>query len=449
MKGLWPWKHKAPPGVFVLGLDGLPYSLLTRFAQEGVIPNLAGLLKTGSVVQIRSVLPPVSSVAWASFMTARNPGKHGIYGFVDRIPNPFQLVLPTTANLKAELWWEALGRTGKRVLVMNCPVTYPPRPVNGILISGFEAPGVDKAVYPPDLAAKLRSWGYQTDADPRLGHRDLEAMMLALRRVLKARFFTLFQLLAQEEWNFVLCHVMETDRLHHFFWGPFARDDATYAPEFIRFYQALDAHVGALLSAIPDETELIVLSDHGFTELHHEFYLNTWLQRAGWFTPAPNGQRRNTLSLGPGTRAYSLLPGRIYLNLRGREQHGTVDPADYERVRADLAAALEEAEDPTTGARVVARVFTREEAYSGPQVAGAPDLVVLPRNGYDLKGSHPQGELLGHGAISGMHTYDDAFFFVRGHRISRDALSVMDPAAYVCDLFDLDLSDLDGRNVVR
>jgi len=445
----WPWKQRKPPRVFVLGLDGVPYSLLMRLAEQGVIPHLAALLKTGQTVPIHSVLPPISSVAWASFMTARNPGKHGIFGFVDRQPSSMQLFLPTSAHLKAEPLWEAIGRTGKRVLVMNCPVTYPPRPVNGILVSGFEAPSLDKAVYPADLVPKLRSWGYQTDANPRLGHRDLEAMMLALRRVLKARFFTLFQLIAQESWDFVFCHVMETDRLHHFFWGPYAHEDRVFGAEFLRFYVELDALIGSLLAAIPDETELILLSDHGFTELRTEFYLNTWLRESGWFVTAPDGARGDGLSLGAGTRAYSLVPGRVYLNLRGRERDGIIELKDYAAARAELTDVLRAAKDPETGAAVIAQVLTREEAFTGPHLDLAPDLVVLPVDGFDLKGSHPQGQLTGRGAISGMHTYGDAFFFARGRRIVGNDLSVMDPAATVCDLFQLDPGDRDGRNAVK
>ncbi len=112
--------------VVVIGLDGVPYSFVREMANRGELPNLQSLLREGSLSRMNSTVPCVSSVAWSSYMTGRNPGKHNIYGFVDRDPKSRDIYIPTSKNMGCQTLWEVLGRHGKRVLVINVPLTYPP-----------------------------------------------------------------------------------------------------------------------------------------------------------------------------------------------------------------------------------------------------------------------------------------------------------------------------------
>ncbi|MBI5407432.1 MAG: alkaline phosphatase family protein [Nitrospirae bacterium] len=111
----------------IIGLDGVPYTLMKRFVNEGVMPNTAALIKTGTLCRMTTSLPEVSSVAWTSFMTGVNPGRHGIYGFMDLRPGTYDMFFPDFKCVKAETLRGVLGRSGRRSIVINIPSTYPGR----------------------------------------------------------------------------------------------------------------------------------------------------------------------------------------------------------------------------------------------------------------------------------------------------------------------------------
>ncbi len=185
--GLWKGKKKK---IVVIGLDGVPHSFIRQMADRGELPNLRALLPSGALTRMDSTIPCVSSVAWSSYMTGRNPGKHNIYGFVDRDPKSLDLYIPTSKNMGCQTLWEVLGRQGKRVLVINVPLTYPPRPVNGILIGCFLCMNIDKVAYPREISQTLKSMGYRIDADARQARKDDPAFLEDVHLTLKKRVGT-------------------------------------------------------------------------------------------------------------------------------------------------------------------------------------------------------------------------------------------------------------------
>ena len=180
----------------------------------------------------------------------------------------------------------------------------------------------------------------------------------------------------QERWDFFMTHVMETDRLHHFFWEEMETEDPRFAPAFLDFYRRVDRALGEISSWVDDDTTLVVLSDHGFCSIQREVHVNTWLERSGYLSyasAAPKGLE----DISPSSVAFSFDPGRIYLNVRGREADGWIEPgSEYDRIRDELAIALAEMTDPDTGAQMVERVLRREDLYHGDAYAAAPDLVL-------------------------------------------------------------------------
>ena len=153
---------KQCPELVVLSIDGVPISLIRRLMDQGDMPNLASLAARGSLRQMRSVLPTVSCVAWASYMTGCNPGKHGLYGFVDRRANGYLPMFPNGSVLAASTIFEVLSGAGRKVFGMNVPGSYPPRPVKGIMIGGFLTPGNraanDRRPPGPDRQAAIRAF---------------------------------------------------------------------------------------------------------------------------------------------------------------------------------------------------------------------------------------------------------------------------------------------------
>ncbi len=395
-----------------------------------LLSNLKSLLSEGSIKRMNSVLPCVSSVAWASYMTGVNPAKHNIFGFIDRIPQSMEMFVPTSTHMSAETLWEWLSRNGKRVVVINVPGTYPPRRVNGVLIAGFLCADIDKISYPREIANDLKAMGYRIDIDSWKARKSRDEFLSEVNDALDKRFEVACTLMNRVDWDFFQLHIMETDRINHFLWTQWKEGDSLYGPLFLQFYRKLDSYLGALLDRIGDGTELMILSDHGFCELKREVYLNHWLEREGFLKMKKESD--SIADIHPASQAYSLFPGRIYVNLRGREATGTVEEGkDYEMTRENLMNALLAVRDPENGEPLVEGVLKREEAYNGPYLSSAPDLVTIPRKGYDLKGTFGRPTLTAASEVMGIHTYDDAFLYVRDREIrgNNNTFGIMDAYA--------------------
>ena len=435
--------------VVVLGLDGMPHSLLQHLIAEGIMPNFQQLIVQGSLMSMTSVLPTVSSTAWASIATGCNPGKHGIFGFIDRVPQTHEMFIPSSRTLRSKTWVDLFSDMGQRVFSMGVPTTFPPREVNGILISGFLAPDLKGATYPPAIASDLESMGYLIDIDAWQARLDREKFLDEIFRALNRRAEAMFKYYAQESWDLFVAHFMDTDRLHHFLWGDVERGDVSYTAWFNRFYARVDEIIGELISRLYSDTLLMVVSDHGFCTLRREVHLNFWLQQMGWLSFA-SPEPKQLRDLDPRTRCYSLLPGRFYVNLKGREREGCVQAgAEYEQVRRDLADALMEIRDPYDGAPVIDRVLMREEAFVGDDLDAAPDLMAVPAQGYDLKGGFEKRVLFESSPVNGTHTFDDALWFANAPGLASDDATVMDILPTMMALLGLEIPDgVDGR-VVR
>jgi predicted AlkP superfamily phosphohydrolase/phosphomutase len=441
---------KKSPRLVVLGLDGTPFTFLQRMLKGGHMPNFARITKGAGFTRMNSVYPTVSSVAWTCYMTGVNPARHDIFGFVDRKPHSYETTIPTARRIKTEMLWETLSDAGKRVIVMNVPVTYPPRQVNGILVGGFLSPKLERAVYPPDKAPLIQSLGYRIDTDPWLARESKDKLFVDVEDCLARRQKTMLHLMDNEPWDFFQCHVMETDRLYHFSWEQYETDDPVYAPRFYQVIHHIDDLLGEVLERVEQTgAELMVLSDHGFCTLKYQVYINTWLADKGWLAwPDPMPKRVRLQDVGPNCSVYSLDPGRIFINLEGREPQGTVPAAAYDEWRERIAgAAMAELRDPETGEPMLETVLKREEIYHGSGLERAADLILVPRRGYDLKGAFGKPRLTFKGdALVGMHTYDDAMIAVRNRPIREQKFSIVDATSTVFKLMDVEApSGLDSR----
>lgn len=407
-------KERSSDAAVIIGLDGTPYSFLKHEIDKGTLPALAGLFGNGLFSRMETEIPAISSVAWTSFMTGVNPGMHGIYGFTDRKPGTYELYFPNYSHLKADALWDKLSAKGKRCCVVNVPSTYPAHELNGILVSGFVAPNLERAVYPREAYEYLVKVGYSIDVDASKGRESLDLLLEDLHATLEKRREAMHHFWRQEDWDLFACVFTGTDRLHHFLWRHYEDGDRVYAAEFIRYYQRLDEIIGEFSAELPGDINLFMLSDHGFCSIESEVYLNTFLSERG-FLEYRNDRPRTIADIEPlHTRAFCMDPGRIYINLEGREPQGIVHPGEeYDKLCSDLEDQLMQITEPETGRNVIKEVIPGSKLYEGPQLDVAPDLVAVPVRGADLKGSTARAELFFKGHLTGMHTHDDAFAFVR------------------------------------
>jgi len=409
------FRKKKSPRVWVVGIDGLPYSLVQKFTADFTFPFLATLVKSGRLAQMKVSLPEISAVSWPTFMTGRNPGIHGIFGFTDLRPNSYQMTFPSFGDLKTPTLWDRLGQAGKNSVVINQPGTYPARKIPGALVSGFVAVDLMKAVQPIKYLGPLRRLDYEIDIDTSRCRKNPDLLFMQLDRTTEARRAAVELLAKEEDWDYFQVVITGTDRLQHYLWEAVENPGHPHHAKALAYYRKVDDFVKDMWERFHQSADVsaegdgfFLLSDHGFTGIRQEVYLNCWLKEQGylaWDQPEP----KELEDLSASTRAFVLDPSRIYLHRRARFPKGRVEEAEAPALKAELKARLLELRHE--GRPVIRRVFERDEIYSGPETPRGPDLVALSNWGYDLKGSIKANAVFGKSDLTGMHTWDDAFFW--------------------------------------
>jgi predicted AlkP superfamily phosphohydrolase/phosphomutase len=431
--------------LLILGLDGATLDLVEPWAADGTLPNLARLLREGAWGRLASTVPAATLPSWTTFMTGVNPGRHGVFDFTRRDPGAYRVRFVNATFRKARTVWRLLSDAERRIGVLGLPGTYPPEPVNGYMISGFDTPVTTCSdasfVHPPSFAAEVeRAGGFpfaefqEFHIGPGWHARALASLCEGIDR--KVRLAD--SLLARERFDCFMLLFGESDTAAHHFWSfhdpASPRYDAAGAAALgdpLRtVYAALDDAVGRLRARVPD-ARVMVVSDHGFGGASTTaIRLNRWLAQEGylsfaarprrarwagrlraaavravperWHAPcfrAAGGRLANRVESGVrfggidwrGTRAFSeelnYFPG-VWLNVQGRDDCGTVPVARYQSLCERLSERLLAWRDPLSSGRVVKRVWQRDALYRGPHLGLAPDLVLdleTPR-GYSYVG---------------------------------------------------------------
>lgn len=435
--------------VLALGLDGLAYSLVKELTAQGRMRNFASLIENRPLVQMDSVLPTVSSVAWACFAAARNPGKCGVFGFTE-LDQDLSIRFPDSRDLAGATIWEVLGAAGKRIIGLSAPMTHPPRSVpNGMLVSCFLADGLSpETVTPRSMFPLLSSAGYRIDTDPTVAWSDRDAFLADVNRVFEGRCRALDALLSRDEWDFLLLHVMETDRLGHFFLKDYAEQTGPYAQVVPDFLEKVDRLIGDVAGRLPSDAALMILSDHGFCPVIAEFQVNRWLTEQGYLSMEEGAQAHAFAAIRPQSRAVSLVPGRIYL-LRNRQlvRFGEMNSEDAE-LATRISGELAEVMHPASGVPVIRRTARPDEVYDGPQTQQAPVLLLDPNDGFDLKAALSPGELYTNSPVTGMHTFHDAHLWFSEPFTTNSKPRVFDAPQLVFDTLSIPLpKEADCRGI--
>ncbi|WP_324756657.1 alkaline phosphatase family protein [Haloarcula sp. GH36] len=435
------------PRVAFFGIDGVPYSLIDQ--HPDVFPNLTELAADGSGGAIDSIVPPESSACWPSLTTGVNPGQTGVYGFQDREVGSYDTYVPMGRDVQAERLWDRVTEDGRDATVLNVPVTFPPQRNVQRMVSGFLSPGVDKAAYPDDLRDRLQETDYRIDVNAKLGHDDDKTEFVEdAHETVEKRFETFKHYVQQDDWDLFFGVFMTTDRVNHFLFKDYV-DETDDREAFLDFYSKVDEYLGRLREMLPDDVTMVVASDHGFTALDYEVHCNEWLRQEGWLD-FDDDDHSELGDISDDTKAYSLIPGRFYINLEGREPNGSVPQDEYEQVRSELKGKLEALDGPD-GNPVADRVVTKEDAFRGDHEDIAPDLVVVPNHGFDLKAGFKGSEdVFGVGPRNGMHSFDNATLLVEDDDARINDADLYDIAPTLLSLLDhdYDRAEFDGTSLV-
>ena len=141
--------------IFIIGIDGGTWTVLTPTIEQGYMPFLKSLVETGASGILESTLPAITPAAWGSFQTGCNPGQNGAFDFAywDRKQKKDCYV---SSNTLQTTIWETAGKAGKRVGLVNVPMTYPPKKINGCMVTGILTPSLkSNFTYPAELKKQL------------------------------------------------------------------------------------------------------------------------------------------------------------------------------------------------------------------------------------------------------------------------------------------------------
>ncbi len=429
----------------IVGWDGATPELVGPWMADGTLPHLAQLAARGGWSPLRSTLHPLSPAAWTSAFTGLNPGRHGIYDFGHRAADTYRVDPTDGSHRRGAALWEIASQAGLSSLVVGVPMSHPCVEVPRVtFVPGLGADTLEDATWPRSLAQQIRSQtpGYALDANA-YEHADPADFLAAVAQMVEDRAAVTTSLMQRDGPDLVFVVFVATDRVQHAFWRQSALPDS---PEHVagwRFadavkgcYQQLDAALGRIVEAAGEGATVMVVSDHGFGELEGDLYLNGALEEMGLLS-VDRGPGRGRLGdvlervlerlprmlrrADPGdvhgdaltfghirwqqTQAYSRgLFGQIWLNLRGREPHGIVEPGpEADALLAQITDRLLALLEPDGRTPLIQAVFRGADLFHGPHAAEAPDLVVVPRDYRWMTRSGreigPRGQITGEPAV--------------------------------------------------
>jgi predicted AlkP superfamily phosphohydrolase/phosphomutase len=374
--------------VMILGLDcAEPSLVLERWRDR--LPTLSGLMERGAYGPLTSVIPPITVPAWSCMMSSRTPGDLGVYGFRNRSDHSYDgLFIANGTAIKEPRLWDLATRRGKRSIVLGVPGTYPPRPLNGVMVTCFLTPSTESQyTFPPMLRREVEQVVGEYLFDTKEFRTEKKDWLLEqIYEMTDRRFALAHHLLTTKPWELFVMVEMGPDRMHHGFWKDMDPEHRKHEPggrfesAILDYHVHLDGLLAKLLEQADDDTVVLVVSDHGAKRMDGGIRVNEWLRGEGLLATLrePNGTER-LADVGvdwPRTTAWGDggYYARIFLNVRGREPEGTIAPENYERVRDDIARRLEAIPDEI-GRPIGTHAYKPEELYE--QVGGvAPDLIV-------------------------------------------------------------------------
>jgi len=428
------------PPVLVLGLDGATFDVIEPLVRAGRLPHLGTWLRDGTGAPLPSTVPAMTFPSWSSFLTGLGPGSHGMFDFTQKVAGSYRLRFTNATDRTGATLPARVSAAGGEVICLGVPATWPPEPLSGLLVPGFDAPvstGSDASLASDPglyrrIAARTGPWmqpGLDESAHAEGWHeRALEALLARVRRKTDFACAALSELRAAGRDPDLMCVVFaESDTVAHHFWRDHDPASPRHDPDasavrraaVTSVYEALDAACGELRAAFGRDAACFVVSDHGsggagktVVQLNQHLAECGLLRRRARRAPAADRLARSARDL-----ALRALPPRVAQAIfrRARPAAARLESAarfggfDWRRTAAFseeantqpgvwINAAGRESEGSVAsadyervrteviealldwklpgGERVVARARPREDVYAGPFVDRAPDVVV-------------------------------------------------------------------------
>ena len=375
--------------ILVIGLDGAePTLVFDRWRQD--LPTLDRLMRAGVHARLESTIPAITVPAWASMMTGLDPGQLGLYGFRNRVDRSYDnLVIANARSVAKPRVWDRVSAAGGSVGLVSVPQTYPIRPINGDVVSCFLTPSAaSEYAHPASLKAEIESWiegEYLVDV-PDFRSEDKARILRDIYRMSEQHYEICRRLLARRRYDYFMTVDMGIDRIQHALWKCMDPGHPKHEPgnPFERaihdYYVHVDTRIAELLELVPEETIVLVVSDHGAQAMLGGICVNEWLVDTGYLALDTRPVVRTAMEAAGvawgATRAWGEggYYGRVTLNVAGREPAGIVPPERLEAELTELAMRLEAITDPA-GRPLGSAVYRPEAIYREVRNV-APDLLV-------------------------------------------------------------------------
>lgn len=472
--------------VLLIGLDGATFRVLNRAFELGYMPNLYKVANQGIRRELIAPLPAESPISWPVIVTGCNPAKTGIFGWYD-LTHPLQLKIESSKKIRGKAIWDILGSYGLKSIIINVPMTYPPYPINGIMISGFPNPYNNLIAHPPHVQKKLQKIFPDYKIEPTkiaLDYSEIneEVFMKEIVDITRVRTELCLYLMENYEWDFLFIVYTELDRVQHVFYT-----DNTQVPHSIlllKYLQFLDKCIGKILEKISRETTVIITSDHGFEEMKKYIAINNFLERKGYLKRSLKyiPQKWYILTLLRKLKipfTYQIALKMLYKfsflgNITSNLDQQVIDMkrtkaycpdlgyiyTKDEKLLDSLIRELYNLRDPETNKLIIKKVYKREEIFSGPFLDAAPSLLIIPEEGYEVRPWGPavifsreflspnkRGSHYGYASRLGVFIFHS---LMREFDKSYDVIRAEDICPTILSLFNLPIpSRLDGRTLIK
>ena len=428
--------------ILIIGLDGMTFNFIDPLIDKGRLPTIAQLMKEGVRSPLETIFPPITSAAWTSFITGKNPGKHGIFEFIQRRQGQVRETAANATQRSGKALWDLFSEEHRPAISTNFPITYPPTAINGVMISDFMTPRGRRDITQPssvlaELEAKFGTYKlYMTET---YAKDNVDNVLKELHEEIAYKSKVNCHLMKNYDWELFVTHIWGTDRCQHELWHIFddthpkhnKEEAKLYRERIYQYWDTVDREVANMLEAAGPDTAVLIASDHGFGPAHTYCAFNIWLMQEGFLQLKKDALTRLkhlifSLGITP-ELAYTILRnpllkslrpsrgvgtqkskmglinqfflsfndvdwskttafskgnyGQIFVNLKGRELAGSVSPGEeYERVRNQVIERLKQLKNPKTGGKFIGPIYKREETFSGEHLPDAPDICFLPED---------------------------------------------------------------------
>ncbi len=435
--------------VIVAGFDGADFRIIMPLVAMGKLPGFEILLEKGAYGRLKSTTPPLSPAAWTSAITGVNPGKHNIYRFFKSVPGvngDIKMVFTNSYDRKCKAIWELIETSDKRTIAINIPSTSPATPINGILLSGFPFYRQGNLYYPPDITSLIQGYRFEM-ADVRFSVENPRHFANYTFESLIKRYQVSMSLLEEHPWHLFWVVYTSLDRIQHHYWRYFEegfeetslKDRNQFKDIIYIYYRGCSNILLRIMENLSPETDLVVMSDHGFGAVKHKIIVGDILKNL--YDPQKNG-----------FLAFYVENG-FMINLADRYPDGIVQTKDYQAVRKQVAEYLASLKDKKSGKPYFRTVAFKEDIYHGPCLDNAADIVIEENGGFLLYGVTSQRMLDEQGYMrdifSGYHQ-PYGIFLAHGPGIAQgrqlEGMHIMDIAPNILYLLGEPIpSYMDGR----